>query len=207
MLVMPSNNSGIRLGYLCGRYPGRIGHLYSPGAQRGPYDFVPYALDNGAYSAFTAGTSWDPRPWFALLEWSKLSGQQPRWVLVPDVVANAESTKFMWEIYAQRAAKYGPLAFAVQDGMQPKDVPTEAEVVFVGGTTDWKWATLAEWCSAFPRVHVGRVNTLKRLLQAEKAGAESCDGTGWMRGCQMQARELQSYLAGTYSEQLELQPC
>lgn len=53
---------------------------------------------------------------------------------------------------------------------------------------------MGNWCSRFPRVHVGRVNTYRRLVQCEEAGAESCDGTGWTRGCQRQARGLVVFL-------------
>lgn len=34
---MPSNQTGISMGWLAGRYPGMLGHLYSPGAQVGPF--------------------------------------------------------------------------------------------------------------------------------------------------------------------------
>lgn len=193
MLVMPSNNTGIVIGWLAGRFPGKIGHLYSPGGQRGPYPFIPYALDNGA---FGARDKWTPDPWLKLLDWAKLSGIPPRWTLVPDVVGSREGTLSRWGEFSGIAKRYGwPLAFAVQDGMTPEDVPAEAEVIFVGGSTAWKWRTMGNWCSRFPRVHVGRVNTYRRLVQCEEAGAESCDGTGWTRGCQRQARGLVAYLA------------
>ena len=83
---------------------------------------------------------------------------------------------------------------AVQDGMEPGDVPAEAGVVFVGGSTEWKWRTVRDWCDAFDRVHVGRVNTNGKLWECHEAGAESCDGTGWFRGDQRQLRGLIAYL-------------
>lgn len=192
MIVMPANNAGLRVGYLAGRFPGKIGHLFSPGDQKGPYGFMPYCLDNGA---FKRGDGWDEGEWIALLNWARLSGQRPLWALVPDVVADRLRTLRKWELYAPRLAEYGwPLGFAVQDGMEPPDVPAGAEVVFVGGSTAWKWDTVAMWCSAFPRVHVGRVNGYQRLWQCHEAGAESCDGSGWTRGDQRQYRGLLAYL-------------
>jgi hypothetical protein len=83
---------------------------------------------------------------------------------------------------------------AVQDGMTPADVPKECAVVFVGGTTSWKWRSLPMWASSFSRVHVGRVNSIRLLLMAENAGAESCDGTGWFRDPR-RTKELESYLS------------
>lgn len=195
MIVMPANNTGIAIGYLAGRYLGRIGHLFSPRAQRGPFtrEFgIPYAFDNGRFSA---GEEWSEADWIKMLDWGKLSGQKPLWVLVPDVVGDRIRTLRSWEMYADRVSDYGwPLAFAVQDGMATKDVPISADVVFVGGSTEWKWRTLGMWCGHFQRVHVGRVNTYRRLWQCHDARAESCDGTGWMRGDQVQARGLRAYL-------------
>lgn len=194
-MVMPSNHGGVTTGYLAGRYPGKVGHLYSPGGQRGPWSFLPYALDNGAFGAFTAGKPWDAAPWLDLLAWAKLSGRDPMWVLVPDVVGDRDATLNAWSKWSGSAARCGwPLAFAVQDGMTGADVPRDATVVFVGGSTAWKWRTLESWCGSFPRVHVGRVNTYRRLWQCHDAGAESCDGTGWMRGDQKQLAGLRAYL-------------
>ena len=133
MIVMPANSTGIVTGYLAGKYTGTLGHLFSPGAQRGPYPFMPYALDNGAYSAFTAKTAWDPVAWLELLIWAKNSGQAPRWVLVPDVVGDRAATLRKWDAHSLAASQFGwPLAFAAQDGMSPSDVPSDASVVFVG---------------------------------------------------------------------------
>lgn len=202
MIVMPANNTGIRVGWLAGKYPGRMAHLFSPGAQQGPFEFMEYALDNGAYGAFKSGKEWDEAAWVRLLDWARLSAIAPRWVLIPDVVGDRLRTLRRWEMYAPIAARYGwPLAFALQDGMVPTDVPQEASVVFVGGTTEWKWRHLAMWCKAFPRVHVGRVNTYRRLFQCYDAGAESGDGTGWTRGDQIQWRGLQAFFAQTSGEQ------
>lgn len=192
MIIMLANNTGIKTGYLAGKYPGKIGHLFSPGAHRGPYEFCEFSLDNGAFGP----KGFNFEQWLKLLEWAKLSGQKPRWVLVPDVVGDRDGTLARWREYAPRAACYGwPLAFALQDGMKERDVPQNAEVVFVGGTTFWKWSTVASWCKSFHRVHVGRVNVYRRLWQCHDAGAESVDGTGWMRGDQKQYRGLCAYLA------------
>lgn len=192
MIVMLANTTGVRTGYLAGRFPGKVGHLFSPGAERGPYEFMPYALDNGAFSQ---GANWSEEGWLALLAWARLSGQRPLWALVPDTVGDRDDTLRKWDKYYPALKPYGwPLGFAVQDGMTPGDVPSEASIVFVGGNTDWKWNTLTTWCDAFPRVHVGRVNSYHRLWLCHDAGAESIDGTGWLRGDQIQYRGLMAYM-------------
>lgn len=192
---MPANNTGLRVGILVGRYPGLVGHLYSPGGEVGPFPEVPYALDNGAFGAFAKRQPFDAGAWRALLAWAAESGQRPRWCLVPDVVGDRLGTLRAWDTYAPEAAARGwPLAFAAQDGMSPEDAPPQASVIFLGGSTEWKRAAIHPWCARFPRVHVGRINTYRWLRICEDAGAESVDGTGWMRGDQDQLRGLEQWL-------------
>ncbi len=178
---MVANSSGMRTGFLAGRYPGALGHLYSPGAQRGPWPFMPYALDNERYVCWAKGLIWSESRWRALLAWAKQSGQPPLWSLAPDVVTNREATIAEWAKYAPtiRAHGFRP-AFAVQNGMTFADVPDSECIVFLGGTTDWKEDAIEPWCAQFPgRVHVGRVNAWPRLIKSYRAGAISVDGTGW----------------------------
>jgi hypothetical protein len=192
MMIMPANSTGIRTGYWAGRFPGRIGHLYSPGGERGPWEFMPYGIDNGV---FAKGPLWSEDEYFRLLEWARRSGQPPLWNLVPDTVGDRDHTLRKWDRYYYRCRSYGwALAFAVQDGMTPGDVPSEADVVFVGGSTEWKWKTVSFWCAEFDHVHVGRVNTYRRLWQCHDAGAKSADGTGFNRGDQLQTRGILAYL-------------
>jgi hypothetical protein len=50
MTIMIANRTGVEVGYLAATYPGLLGHLYSPGAaKQGSYEFLPYALDKGAF--------------------------------------------------------------------------------------------------------------------------------------------------------------
>lgn len=197
MMVMPANNSKMVVGYLAGIHPGKVGHLYSPGGLRGPYGWLPYALDNGAFPCWQKGQSWDESVYLGFLDRVAESPYNPRWILVPDVVADRDETLRKWDAWAPRLRKRHrgwPLAFAVQDGMTAEDVPEDADVVFVGGTTEWKKKTLHDWADAFERVHVGRINSPKWLWECDRAGVESCDGTGWFRGDKVQLAGLVSYL-------------
>ena len=193
---MPTNNSGIQIGYLCGKYPGRLGWLISPGGWRKPPSWMPYALDNGAFSAWLNKREWDEQAFIDLLDRTR-GHIRPLWVAVPDVVADAEATKARWPEWSQRIRKITnvPLAFVVQDGMTVADLPEDADVIFVGGSTEWKWRNLKMWTAAHPRVHVGRVNSERLLWMAHGAGAESCDGTGWMRGGEDRLEDLERYLS------------
>lgn len=203
---MPANNSKWMVHYWQGKY-GNLGHLYSVGknGRCTPYPHLPYALDNGAFPAFTKGIAWDEAAWIELLEWSVAQEIKPLWALCPDVVTNPEETFTNWskyepimrDIYKGTGVK---VAFAAQDGMRPGDVPSGADVCFVGGSTEWKWGAAESFCASHPRVHIGRVNSPRRLAECASWGAESVDGTGWFRGDANQLRGLESFLAGQVRE-------
>lgn len=197
MIVMPSANTGFDCGVLFGRFPNRMGHLFSPDDKNGtPRQEFPWALDNGVFGAWQSGLSadqWNADPLYRFLD--KYGFLMPRWVAVPDWVADRDETIRRWAEHSPALRAYGmPLAFVVQDGMTVSDVPSDADVIFVGGSTSWKWRTLPVWTNSFKRVHVGRVNTYRLLWMAHNAGAESCDGTGWFRGCRDQLAGLLKYL-------------
>jgi hypothetical protein len=207
MMVMPANNAKMLVGYLAGKYEGRIGWLMSPGGWRNPYPWLPYAFDNGAFTVFSNGLKWDDDVFYDHVQKSVGQTHKPMWVAVPDVVGNREATLANWVTHHQRVREYGvKTAFVVQDGMTPDDLPADADVVFVGGSTNWKWQNLKMWTANHPRVHVGRVNTERLLWMAHEAGAESCDGTGWFRGDKKQLAGLLRYLEDSTKgrKQLEL---
>lgn len=192
---MPSNNTGSVVRDLAERHPGQLGHLMSPDGWRAP--FMPYALDNGAFGAWRRGDRFRQVEFLGLCDRAHLCGQTPLWVLVPDVVADRERTIWQWGAWAHTLRSwYGfPLAFAVQDGMTEGDVPKDADVVFIGGTTGWKRRMIGYFAARFPRIHVGRINTYRWLWVCAEYGVESCDGTGWLRGDQDQLDGLRRFLA------------
>ncbi|OUW29453.1 MAG: hypothetical protein CBD27_03110 [Rhodospirillaceae bacterium TMED167] len=200
MKVMPGANTGFDCGVLFGSYPGRMAQLHNPiDKNGGPRYGWNYALDNGVYGAWSNGEQWNEKPLYDFLD---NYHQRPLWVAVPDWVADRDQTLRLWEAHAPALMTYGvPLAFVVQDGMETSDVPQEADVVFVGGTTSWKWRNLKQWTEAFKRVHVGKVNTYKLLWEAHEAGAESCDGTGWFRGGPERLQGLKVYLEESSMQQ------
>lgn len=204
MIVMPANSSGW-FWHSLARETGRLGHLYSPGAQRGPWPWFPYALDNGAFSCWEPKSNrfddakWEvtERAWQRLLVWSQAAPVRPLWMVVPDVPGNAERTLDRWFQYAPELRRSGfTLALAVQDGMSIDEVgtlPTQPDVIAVGGTTKWKWETVALWAKHFPRVHLLRCNSPAKLYELEELGIESCDGTGWSRGDRKQTAGLEGW--------------
>jgi hypothetical protein len=204
VIVMPANSSGW-FWHCLARETGRIGHLYSPGAQRGPWPWFPYALDNGAFSCWDQEENtfdedrWartEPE-WLRLLFWSQAAPIRPRWAIVPDVPGDSAATLDRWARFAPIVQDTPvPLAVAVQDGMTPgkvKALDPIPDVVAVGGSTAWKWASVEEWCREFPRVHLLRCNMPDRLKYLEAIGCESTDGTGWNRGDRKQTRGLEEW--------------
>lgn len=204
MRVHIANNSGREARRLADRFPDRIGHIYGPTGFRGPFpEFRRYVGDNNRWPAFVNEEEWSEAVYRAFLARVLDAPIQPLWMAVPDVVCDRDATISSWYEWAPQMRDMSsqlpdgswPLAFVVQDGMTKHDVPNGADVVFVGGSTEWKWKTVGYWCEHFSRVHVGRVNTEKLLWQAHRAGAESCDGSGWFRGNRRQLDGLWYYLA------------
>jgi hypothetical protein len=201
---MPANSTGWFFHCLA-RESKRLGHLYSPGAQCGPWPWFPYALDNGAFSCWTPETNtfdfekWDrmEASWKRLLFWAQANEQKALWAVVPDVPGNREATLERWPQYAPIVLDAGiPLAVAAQDGMTIEDVQSlepQPSVVAIGGSTEWKWSTVAMWARAFPRVHVLRCNSPEKLYMLEDLHVESCDGTGWNRGDRKQTSGLEKW--------------
>jgi len=201
---MPANATGW-FWHCLARETGKIGHLYGPGAQRGPWPWFPFALDNGAFSCWDPilnlfdATKWagiEP-VWRQLVRWAAPTGFA-RWGIVPDVPGDSEATFARWYKYASEVRAAGiPTALAVQDGMTAIDVRRMRgegpAVICVGGTTEWKWATVEHWRSNFERVHVLRCNSPEKLALLESLGIESCDGTGWNRGDQKQTSGLEAW--------------
>jgi hypothetical protein len=193
MIVMPAGSSGWFFHSLA-LMTGRLGHLYSPRDQRGPWPWFPYALDNGAFSCWNPDDNtfdtdkWKKNEidWRALLFWAQAAPLKARWAIVPDRPGHSGDTFAKWYEFAGCVASTGiPLALAVQDGMTVeavKQLDPAPAVICVGGTTDWKWGTVEMWAREFPRVHLLRCSSSKKLDYLESLGIESCDGTGWNRG-------------------------
>lgn len=177
MRVYVPINGNKKFRVLCEENPERLGYIISPSYYLKPKPNIPFILDNDAFGCWKRETQFDHKAWFKMLSKVALSGHQPEWTIIPDVVCDRDGTLKNWEIYEKHVD--GPKAFVLQDGMVIGDVP-KADVYFVGGSDGFKWVTAKYWCGNLPRVHVGRVRS-KKLHYCEKIGAESCDGSGWMR--------------------------
>lgn len=146
----------------------------------------PYALDNGAWTAFCQGSLFDVQAFTRALR--KL-GARADWTVVPDIVAGGHASlelSLRWLRPVLDECAHALLA--VQDGLTPDDVVPflgERVGIFVGGSTDWKLTSLPQWGLVARQVkcwlHVGRVNTARRIHLCQAAGATSFDGTSVSR--------------------------
>src|SRR4051812_402804 len=98
-MVMPSNNTDWIVDYWQGRY-GNLGHLYSPQRKENPRPHIPYALDNGAYSCFKNGIPFDNDLFREHVARYAFLALRPMWIVVPDVVAEAQATIDSWHRWA-----------------------------------------------------------------------------------------------------------
>lgn len=157
--------------------PERLGHIISPSYYLKPKEGIPFVLDNDAFGCWKRGESFDSSAWFDMIEKINRTGMNPEWCIIPDVVCDKNGTLKAWENYSDMIK--WPKAFVLQDGISIREVPN-ADLYFVGGSDEFKWSTSKYWCDNLPRVHIGRVRT-KKLAYCERIGAESCDGSGWLR--------------------------
>lgn len=147
---------------------------------------MPYALDNGAYGCWLRRVAFDEWSFRGLLQ---AKGRDADWCVVPDIVtAGHESLAYSlrWLPEVQNWTKL-PL-LAIQNGMSVEDLRphvSESVGLFLGGTTEWKLASMPKW-GEFAReancyLHIGRVNSRRRIRYCASVGANSFDGTSVTR--------------------------
>jgi hypothetical protein len=102
----------------------------------------------------------------------------------PDVVGDHGATVERSAPWLARIRDLGyPAAFVAQDGATASTVPwDDLDALFLGGTTEFKLSTTArgltgEALARGKHVHMGRVNSNRRLRLAHAWGCHSVDGT------------------------------
>ena len=138
-----------------------------------------WAADNDAYSA------WDPDRYRRML--ARIYGLPGcLFVTAPDVVgAGRETLRLFAEWYDELSACWQPVALVAQDGMRKADIPWRSiDAVFIGGTSEFKMGDEARSIAREARLrdlwlHMGRVNSHRRLMYAKAIGCDSIDGTSF----------------------------
>ena len=145
-----------------------------------------YAIDNGAWTAFQRGERFDEAAFGRVVE--KL-GEGADWIVVPDIVCGGmESLEYSLRWLERLKGIPTRLLIAVQNGMVPDDVRellSPSTGLFIGGDTVFKLSSLDAWSKLARRrncyLHVGRVNSAKRIAICAAAGVNSFDGTSVTR--------------------------
>jgi hypothetical protein len=163
---------------------GDIGLLVQPGSGyvRQIPEYPYYAADNGC---FNPATYVGDERWLAWL--AGLPRRGCLFVVVPDVVGDPVAT---WARFCELADKVRalgfPVALAAQDGIEAMpnlyQMLDACDVLFIGGSTEWKespaaMAVAAEAKALGKRVHLGRVNSRRRYRLGLAAGIDTADGT------------------------------
>lgn len=133
--------------------------------------------------------------------------------VAPDVVCDSPaSLARLDKFYAAMRGWFGlPVAMAAQDGLEVADVPWHSfDVLFVGGSTEWKLGGQARELVRVARlegkrVHMGRVNSGKRLAYAAAIGCDSADGTFLTFGPDANLPRLLGWLDDVNRPQQQLQ--
>lgn len=155
-----------------------------------------WCADNGMFTGKVGKSSY--LPW--------LGGMLPYrssclFATVVDVVGDAVATLDYYRLWAWRIRVLGyPVALVAQDGLESLRWPPEYDVLFVGGSTDWKMSDAADWCirrakSMGKWVHVGRVNSRSRLRHFWLIGVDSVDGTHVVYEPDVAYERIESWLA------------
>jgi hypothetical protein len=135
---------------------------------------VPYGLDNGCFKEFYR------KAWERLLLAARTD--TPVFVCLPDIVGDAARTMELFEHFAPLTEGL-PRALVLQDGIERTRIPwTDLAAIFIGGSDQFKYSREAIAAAKTARmlgkwVHVGRVNTAKRVDNWLEY-ADSCDGSG-----------------------------
>lgn len=151
-----------------------------------------WAADNGCFGHF------DRDRFLRMLDALAAAPIPPRFVTVPDVVADHGATVERWLEWAPEfASRKLPRAWVLQNGAQANPpefaIPwSNMDALFIGGDTAFKLGPWVHRCVQFSKrcvrpdgsriwCHMGRVNSIKRLHHAIRIGCDSCDGSGLAR--------------------------
>lgn len=182
---------------------GEIGCIVTPAQGNRIPPGSTWCADNGCFGkGYPGDVAW--------LAWLERRIQTPgcMFAVAPDVVGDAAATLARSLPFLPKIRALGvPAAFVAQDGLEHLEVPwDEFDVLFIGGTTDWKLDAPARRIVGEAKqrgkwVHMGRVNTERRYKYARAIGCDSADGTT-IAQFQSTLRDVRAWLRG--NDQLAL---
>lgn len=142
---------------------------------------LPWCLDNGCFIRY------EPQSIVNMLKrWQGLTGC--RFAVVPDVVGNHDETMLLFRAWIGTYNRLGyPSAFVLQNGVTVNSVPYGSiNAVFIGGDDLFKYSDTVRAIIDRAKnyglwIHMGRVNSARRIKYASAIGCDSVDGTSVVR--------------------------
>jgi hypothetical protein len=193
---------------------GQLGQIVTPAAGNRVGHTVQWCGDNAVFAGKYPGDV----QFIAWLRRLRPDRERCRFVVAADVVGDAAATlrRSAAMLPAIRGLGF-PAALAAQNGLEDMRIPWDTfDALFLGGDTEWKLGPAARALTAEARhrgkwVHMGRVNSLRRLRYAHHIGCDSADGTflafgpdqnlprllGWLRAVNDQGTLFQLAGRGT----------
>lgn len=184
---------------------GVIGMIATPKQGNRLPDGVAWCADNGCFGKGYPGDA----EWFAWLRsFSPEQIARCAFAVAPDVVGDAAATHERSEPWLPRVRALGyPVAYVAQNGLEDRPVPwDDFDVLFLGGDTAWKLGAAARTLTAAAKargkgVHMGRVNSERRMKYADAIGVDSSDGTFLAFGPDRNLPQLAAWLRGVNDQQ------
>lgn len=170
------------------------GRLVQPGNAGDVTAWQWWAADNAAY-----GGQFDPAAFDRMLTRYDHARAWCLFATAPDVVGDAVQTLESFRMWSVRIRSRGyRVAYVAQDGAELYQLP-DADALFIGGSTEWKLGRAAgELVQAAKArgmwVHMGRVNSRRRIAHAQRWGCDSVDGTCPAFGPDVNNRRLEPQL-------------
>jgi hypothetical protein len=160
---------------------GQLGMIATPASGNAVLEGVDWCADN---SCFNPNSYPGDERYLAWLARHAAHAARCAFATAPDVVGDAVATlaRAVPMLPRIRATGY-PAGLVAQDGLEHLPVPWDLmDALFVGGTTEWKLGPAAAALAAEGRtrgltVHMGRVNSLRRMRYSAAIGCHSADGT------------------------------
>jgi hypothetical protein len=157
-----------------------------------------WCADNGCYGKGYPGDA----PWWEWLE--RHPGRDLcAFAVAPDVVADAAATLARSAPWLPQIRGLGiPAAYVAQDGLEDAPPPwDEFDVLFIGGLDDFKLGPIARAAAIEAKrrgksVHMGRVNSEKRIRYAAAIGCDSADGTHITYGPDVNLPDVLAWVRG-----------
>lgn len=171
---------------------GVLGQMVTPEEGKRPVPGTCWAIDNGCFSS-----RWTPDRWLAALDRYR-DTPGCLFAVVPDVVADARATNERWARWHGSVRNRGyRCAYVLQNGCT--SIPASVGAVFIGGDDAFKLGHEARELVAQAKtrrlwVHMGRVNSQRRLRYAAAIGCDSVDGTFLAFGPDTNLPRLKRYL-------------